>query len=143
CSNRGVEPKPAPAVAREGAVVLQNLLLLGVVPVVMWGTVLPLVSGMFGVQRVAGASFYERAAGPLLAAILGLLAVGPLLPWRHAGRATRRALRWPVAAAIVPLIVLLSQWVPSAPALVAFPVAAAAAATSITEYASAELRQTR
>ncbi|TME23298.1 MAG: heme lyase CcmF/NrfE family subunit [Chloroflexi bacterium] len=142
-SNLGVEAKPAPAVSREGAFVLQNLLLLGVVAVVMWGTVLPLVSGMFGVQRVAGASFYERAAGPLLAAILALLAVGPLLPWRHAGRATLRALRWPVAAAIVALMVLLIAGVPSAPALVAFPLAAAAGATALTEYARAALRKPR
>ena len=142
-SNLGVEAKPAPAVSREGAFVLQNLLLLGVVAVVMWGTVLPLVSGMFGVQRVAGASFYERAAGPLLAAILALLAVGPLLPWRHAGRATLRALRWPVAAAILALMVLLIAGVRSAPALVAFPLAAAAGATALTEYARAALRKPR
>jgi cytochrome c-type biogenesis protein CcmF len=142
-SNLGVEAKPAPAVSREGAFVLQNLLLLGVVAVVMWGTVLPLVSGMFGVQRVAGASFYERAAGPLLAAILALLAVGPLLPWRHAGRATLRALRWPVAAAILALMVLLIAGVRSAPALVAFPLAAAAGATALTAYARAALRKPR
>ncbi len=142
-SNLGVEAKPAPAVSREGAFVLQNLLLLGVVAVVMWGTVLPLVSGMFGVQRVAGASFYERAAGPLLAAILALLAVGPLLPWRHAGRATLRALRWPAAAAIVALMVLLIAGVRSAPALVAFPLAAGAGATALTEYARAALRKPR
>src|SRR5438552_17205607 len=78
-SNLGVEAKPAPAVSREGAFVLQNLLLLGVVAVVMWGTVLPLVSGMFGVQRVAGASFFERAAGPQLALTLAPLDTRALL----------------------------------------------------------------
>src|SRR6266540_2502330 len=48
---------PTPPVSREGAFVLQNLLLLGVVAVVLWGTVLPLVSGMFGGQRVVGAPY--------------------------------------------------------------------------------------
>jgi len=52
----GARPAAAP-VSREGAFVLQNLLLLGVVAVVMWGTVLPLVSGMFGSQRVVGAPY--------------------------------------------------------------------------------------
>src|SRR5438309_1877141 len=40
--------EPAPAVSREGAFVLQNMLLIGAVAVVLWGTVLPLVSGLFG-----------------------------------------------------------------------------------------------
>ena len=114
--------------SREGAFVLQNLLLLGVVAVVMWGTVLPLVSGMLGAQRVAGAPFYERAAGPLLAVILALLVVGPLLPWRPAGRPTLLALRWPAAAAVLSLLLLLIGGVRSLPALVAFPLAAAAGA---------------
>jgi len=128
---------PTPPVSREGAFVLQNLLLLGVVAVVLWGTVLPLVSGMFGGQRVVGAPYYERAAGPLLAAILALLAVGPLLPWRRAGRPALRALRWPLGAAAISLITLVAAGVSSVPALVAFPLAAAAAATALTEYGRA------
>jgi cytochrome c-type biogenesis protein CcmF len=142
-SNLGAGRAPAPAVSREGAFVLQNLLLLGVVAVVMWGTVLPLVSGMLGTQRVAGAPFYERAAGPLLAVILALLAVGPLLPWRSAGRPTLRALRWPAAAAALGLLLLWIAGVRSLPALVAFPLAAAAGGTVVTEYARAALRKPR
>ena len=142
-SNLGVEASPAPTVSREGAFLLQNLLLLGVVAVVMWGTVLPLISGMFGIERVAGAPYYERAAGPLLAAILALLAVGPLLPWRHAARATLRALRWPAAAALITLMFLSLAGVRSVPALIAFPLAAAAAATALSEYARAALRKPR
>src|SRR4029077_9760676 len=48
----GRRGNPAPAVSREGAFVLQNLLLIGVVAVVLWGTVLPLVPGMLGQERV-------------------------------------------------------------------------------------------
>ncbi|HKW59820.1 MAG TPA: cytochrome c biogenesis protein CcsA, partial [Candidatus Dormibacteraeota bacterium] len=68
--------RPPEPVSREGAFLLQNLLLIGVIAVVLWGTVLPLVSGMFGLERVAGAPYYERAAGPLFAVILVLLAAG-------------------------------------------------------------------
>ena len=133
--------RAVPVASREGAFVLQNLLLIGVIAVVMWGTVLPLVSGMLGAERVVGAPYYERAAGPLFAALLALLAVGPLLPWRHAGRATVRALRWPAAAAAITAVILLALGVRSLSALIGFPLAAGAASTAISEFGRAALRK--
>ena len=133
----GSHGQPAPAVSREGAFVLQNLLLLGVVVVVLWGTVLPLVSGMLGQERVVGAAYYERAAGPLFVALLALMAAGPLLPWRHAGSPLLRALRWPLGAAGIVLAALLVARVRSAPALIAIPLAGAVATTCLVEYGRA------
>jgi cytochrome c-type biogenesis protein CcmF len=133
----GSRGQPAPAVSREGAFVLQNLLLLGVVAVVLWGTVLPLVSGMLGQERVVGAAYYERAAGPLFVAILALMAAGPLLPWRHAGSPLLRALRWPAGVALAVFVALLIAGVRSVPALLAIPLAAAVATTCLVEYVRA------
>jgi cytochrome c-type biogenesis protein CcmF len=127
---------PVMPVSREGAFVLQNLLLVGVVAVVLWGTILPLFSGMFGQQRVVGASYYERAAGPLFVVILALMAAGPLLPWRRAARLpSLRALIWPGAAAIVALAAMLIAGVSSIPALIALPLVAAVVATCVMQYA--------
>jgi len=137
------EKEPAAALSREGAFVLQNLLLVGVVAVVLWGTVLPLVSGMLGQERVVGASYYERAAGPLLVALLALMAAGPLLPWRRAGKEAARALRWPAVAALAVLVVMVAAGVRSLPALVTLPVAAGVAATCGFEFARAIVRGRR
>ncbi len=126
--------EPAAAVSREGAFALQNLLLIGVIAVVFWGTVLPLVSGMVGLPRVVDASYYERAAAPLLAALLALMAAGPLLPWRRAGASWMRAVAWPAAAAVVTAIAMLALGVNSIAALIAIPLAVAAAATAVFEY---------
>jgi cytochrome c-type biogenesis protein CcmF len=135
--------QPAPTVSRESAFVLQNLLLIGVIAVVFWGTVLPLVSGMLGQQRVVGAPYYERAAGPLFVVILALMAAGPLLPWRHAGSSLLRALRWPAAAAGIVLIALLVAGVRSVPALLAIPLATAAGTTCLVEYSRIGLKLRR
>jgi cytochrome c-type biogenesis protein CcmF len=135
--------EPAPAVSREGAFALQNLLLIGVVAVVLWGTIMPLVSGMTGQERVVGAAYYERAAGPLFAAILALMAAGPLVPWRRAGLPLVRALRWPAAAFALILAVLLASGVRSLPALLGLPLGASVAATVLYEYVRAALRWRR
>jgi cytochrome c-type biogenesis protein CcmF len=135
------EPRPAeaPLLSREGAFMLQNLLLLGVIAVVLWGTILPLVSGMLGTERVVDAPYYRRAAGPIFVVVLALMAVGPLLPWRQAGKATVKALRWPIAAAAVVAAVLLVSglgW-----AAIAIGLAAGGVATVATEYARAVRRK--
>ena len=129
--------EPAPAVSREGAFALQNLLLIGVIAVVLWGTILPLVSGLAGQQRVVGASYYDRATGPLFAVILALMAAGPLVPWRHAGAPLWRALRWPAAGSLVVLVALLGAGVRSLPALLAVPLGVAVASTVVHEYVRA------
>ena len=135
--------RPAPAVSRESAFVLQNLLLIGVIAVVFWGTVLPLVTGMFGQARVVGVPYYERAAGPLFVVLLALMAAGPLLPWRHAGASLLQALRWPFAAAVIVLAALLVAGVRFAPALLAIPLAAAAGTTCLVEYSRMGLKLRR
>ena len=132
----GVAPAGPPVLpaSREGAFVLQNALLVLLVAAVLWGVMLPLVTGMSGRQLVVGPSYYQRVAGPLLVLLLALLAVGPLLPWRRAGRAWVRNLRWPVAAAALTLGGLLAAGARDAGSLSALPLIAGGLATCLVEY---------
>ncbi len=123
------------AVSREGAFLAQNLLLVTLTAAILWGTVLPLVSGLFGSQLVVGPSYFERVGGPLFVLLLALLAVGPLVPWRRAGSAWRRLLRWPLGTAAATLAALLALGSRQPGALIALPLLAGGLATALLEYA--------
>jgi len=123
------------AVSREGAFVLQNFLLVGIIAAILWGVLLPLTSGLFGgVQRVVGTAYYDRSAGPLLLVLFALLAVGPLLPWRRAGRLWRRQLWWPALAASAAAAALIVTGSRQAIPILAVAIVVAAGTSSILEF---------
>ena len=95
--------------SREAAFLANNLLLLGVAFVTLWGVVFPLISQLFrGVTVTVGEPFYNQVNGPLLLVLILLMGVGPLLPWRSASwRSLRRALQLPAGAAIAVVVSLL------------------------------------
>jgi len=121
--------------SREGALLLQNVLLLALTAAVLWGTMLPLVSGMFGSQLVVGAAYYERVGAPLFIALLALLAAGPMLPWRRVDGGWLRLMRWPLVAAALTLAALLAAGARQAGVLVSLPLIAAGLVTCVAEYA--------
>jgi len=90
-------------VSRESAFLGQNILFLAVAFVTLWGTIFPVFSeAAEGTVVTVGQPFFNRVNGPLLLAIVMLMGVGPLLPWRRSGgRSLMRALRVPIAAAAV------------------------------------------
>ena len=104
--------------SREAAFLVNNLLLLGIAFVTLWGVVYPLVSQMFrGVTVTVAAPFYNQVNGPLLLALIFLMGIGPLLPWRKASMTTlRRAIQAPglVALTVVALLAVLGVHKPFA-----------------------------
>ena len=130
---RSAEPLEI-AASREGAFLMQNVLLVGLTGAVLWGTMLPLVSDMFGPQLVVGAAYYERVGAPLFVALLALLAVGPLLAWRRMSGGWLRLLRWPLAAAAATLVALVAAGARQTGILVGLPLVAAGLATCLVEY---------
>ncbi|MAW72581.1 MAG: cytochrome C biogenesis protein [Acidimicrobiaceae bacterium] len=83
--------------SREAAFLVNNLLLLGIAFVTLWGSVYPLISRLIAEEEITIARpFYDQVNGPLFLALLLLMGIGPLLPWRRATSASlRRALLAP------------------------------------------------
>jgi cytochrome c-type biogenesis protein CcmF len=89
--------------SREGVFLLQNLLFLGVTLATFWGTVFPMISELLiGRKATVGPPYYNKVNGPLFAAIVLTMGVGPLFAWRKQSAARLgRVLRLPFMLALV------------------------------------------
>jgi cytochrome c-type biogenesis protein CcmF len=73
--------------SREASFLLNNLLFLGITFAIFWGTIYPLVAEALADQKVSvGPPYFKQVAGPLFGALLLLMGIGPLLPWRRGSR---------------------------------------------------------
>jgi cytochrome c-type biogenesis protein CcmF len=97
--------------SREAAFLVNNLLLLGIAFITLWGVIFPLISELVtGRTITVGEPFYNDMNGPLMLALIVLMGVGPLIPWRHATWASvQRAITLPVilTLAITALIAII------------------------------------
>src|SRR5205823_2996144 len=96
-------------VSREAAFLLNNLLFAGFALVVLTGTVFPLlVEALQNKQITVGEPYFERLGVPIGIALLFLMAVGPVLPWRAAsGELLRNRLLVPAWAGAITLVVAI------------------------------------
>ncbi|MEO8277750.1 MAG: heme lyase CcmF/NrfE family subunit [Thermoanaerobaculia bacterium] len=91
---------------REGAFLINNLLLLVFMFTVLVGTLFPIAAELVrGVKVSVGAPYFNRMAIPVSLGLLLLIGIGPALPWGRADNARmRRALLWPIPAAVAGLL---------------------------------------
>jgi cytochrome c-type biogenesis protein CcmF len=96
--------------SRESIFLLQNLLFLAVFFVTFWGTLFPVVSELIASQKaIVGPPFFNQVNGPLLAALVVLMGVAPLMPWRRASRQKlARLLLWPALAGLLVTVLLFA-----------------------------------
>ncbi len=130
-------------VSREGAFLANNVLFTVFAFVVLLGTVFPLlVEALQDRRTVVGAPYFDRLSMPIGLALLFLMGVAPVLPWRKAsGELLRERLFWPawMGAASVAFAVLVGAegWAP----LVAFGLAGFAAGSALRQLVLATRRQ--
>src|SRR5438552_3523213 len=71
-------------ISREGALVLNNLLLATAAATVLLGTLYPLLLDVVAHQKVSvGPPFYSMTFVPIMIPLLAAMAVGPMLPWKR------------------------------------------------------------
>jgi cytochrome c-type biogenesis protein CcmF len=72
-------------VSREGALVLNNILLCSICAVVLTGTTYPLFAELlFGAKISVGPPYFQAAVFPLAVPLFLAMSLGPVLPWKRA-----------------------------------------------------------
>jgi cytochrome c-type biogenesis protein CcmF len=72
-------------VSREGALVLNNVLLCSICAVVLTGTTYPLFAELvFGAKLSVGPPYFQATVFPLAVPLFAAMSLGPVLPWKRA-----------------------------------------------------------
>ena len=98
-------------ISREGALVLNNLLLVTATITVLLGTLYPLFMDAVGGAKISvGPPFFNRTFTPLMVPVLVAMAVGPQLAWKRGDLAAALQRLW-VAFAAAAAVVLVGLYI--------------------------------
>jgi len=130
-------------VSREGAFLANNLLFAAFAFVVLLGTVFPLIAEALQGERISvGRPYFDRMTMPVGMALLFLMAVAPVLPWRKAsGELLRRRLWWPALAGTATVLACVLFGLRGPAPLLAFGLGAFAAGAAVRQLALSARRQ--
>jgi cytochrome c-type biogenesis protein CcmF len=110
--------------SREAFFLLNNLVLVGLCLVVLWGTFFPLISeAITGTEATVGPPWFNRIATPLALVLVLLSGIGPVLAWRRVTPARlTRILAAPTAITLFAIAAMLAftEATESLPSLVMF-----------------------
>jgi cytochrome c-type biogenesis protein CcmF len=123
-------------VSRESAFILNNLLFVAFTFTVLLGTMFPLIVEAVRDQRISvGPPYFDMVASPIGLALLFLMGVGAVLPWRRTtGEQLKRVFRWPILVGIVAPLVALALGVRKPYPLITLALAGFVATTIVEEF---------
>ena len=129
--------------SREGAFLANNVLFSVFAFVVLLGTVFPLiVEALQNRQLVVGEPFFDRLATPLGIALLFLMSVAPVLPWRKAStELLSQRLFWPAWCGIAALAIAMFSGATGLAPLLTFMLAGFAGGAALRQLVLATRRQ--
>ena len=97
------EGKRFALLSREGALVVNNLLLTVILAVVLLGTLYPIFAEAMGEKVSIGPPYYDAVTGPIALVLFAAMVAGPLLKWRRDDGAVLKA-RLPLMIAAAMLV---------------------------------------
>jgi cytochrome c-type biogenesis protein CcmF len=110
--------------SREAFFLLNNLVLVALAVVILWGTFFPLISeALTGTESTVGPPWFNRLTTPLAIVLVLLTGIGPVLAWRKMTPSSlRRVLLVPLAFTGLVLVALLAftNAADSTPSLIMF-----------------------
>ena len=105
-------------VSREGALVLNNVLLCSIAAVVITGTMYPLFSDLILHDKLSvGAPFFNATVLPLAVPVFAAMAIGPVLPWKRATLAPALTRLWWAALIAIATGLFFTTRLPVLPAI--------------------------
>jgi cytochrome c-type biogenesis protein CcmF len=119
--------------SREAIFLANNLVLVALAFMVLWGTFWPLIAeALTGTRRSLGPPWFDRYTVPLAIVLVLLSGIGPIIAWRRATAANaRRNFLVPVGAALAAGAVLAAAGVASRPLALAMFVCGAFVVASV------------
>ena len=129
--------------SREGAFLANNIVFTALAFVVLLGTLFPLLlEALNGDRLTVGVPYFSRMTMPLGFALLTLMAVAPVMPWRSSPSSTlAQRLFWPAWFAVAVMVVAALAGARGWAALLAFGLAAFAGASAMRQLFGAVRRQ--
>ncbi len=93
--------------SREAVFLVNNILLVGLAAIILFGTFFPLISDLVGDKASIGPPWFNQYATPLAIGLVFFMGIGPLVAWRRITLAgIWRAVGIPLAATLVGAVVL-------------------------------------
>jgi cytochrome c-type biogenesis protein CcmF len=130
-------------VSREGAFLANNVVFAAFAFVVLLGTVFPLIIEAVNGERLSvGVPYFSRMTMPIGFAILTLMAVAPVLPWRKAtGELLRDRLWWPAWGGVAAVVAVVAMGMTGPAVVLAFGLGGFAAGSAVRQVVLATRRQ--
>jgi cytochrome c-type biogenesis protein CcmF len=122
--------------SREAGFLLNNLLFMGALFGVFWGTIFPILSEIVtGDKITVGPPYFNRVVIPILWLLMVLMGIGPLMAWRHTSpQKFSSYVRFPVLITMGAIVIMIVAGIRRPVAVIGFATCAFVGVITVLEF---------